>query len=157
MSFEDTIVGFVGGFLISLLTFYVGMQVQRRAERKNFLRKHIRQFYPILRGLAMDLGYAVSLKLKDNSDLKSLADVSSKISMELESFSAAYLKLRESGLEPELESCDRDAANELKGLYTMLKMENPLALMSNLDRYHNKVIVCRNLVESYLKGKWWQF
>ena len=155
MSFEDTIIGLVGGFLISILTFYVGMQVQRRAERKSFLREHIRQYYPILRELAIDLGYAVSAKLQDSWDSKSLADVSSKISKELESFATAYLKLRQSGLEPELESCDRDTANELKGLYTMWKMENPAALMSNLDRYHTRVIVCRNLVEGYLKGKWW--
>jgi hypothetical protein len=153
MSLEDTITGLIGGFLISLLTFYVGMQIQRRAEQKRFLREHIRQFFPILRELAADLSYVVSIRLQDNPDTTSLATITEKISKGFECFITTYFKLRQSGLEPELESCDQNTANELKGLYTMWKIEGSTALVSNLERYHNKVIICRNLVEGYLKER----
>jgi hypothetical protein len=156
MSSEDTIIGLVGGVIVSVVMFYIGMLVQRRADRKSFLREHIRQFYPILRELSIDLGYALSSKLKDNFEIKSLEDVLPKISNQFESYTALYLKLTQNGLEPELESVDQNTANELKGLYILWKLENPVSVSSNFDKYHAKVIICRNLVESYLKGKWWQ-
>lgn len=156
MSAEDTIIGLVGGAVVSVVMFYIGMLVQRRADRKNYLREHIRQFYPILRELSTDLSYALSLKLQENFNLNSLKDVLPKISTGFESYTIAYLKLRQSGLEPELESVNQNTANELKGLYVLWKLENPVSLSSNFDRYHAKVTVCRNLVETYLKGRWWQ-
>jgi hypothetical protein len=156
MSVEDTIIGLIGGFAISVVTFYVGMQIQRRAERKGFLREHVRRFYPILRELATDLSYAISTKLHDNPDPTSLADVLSKMSKEFDSYTAAYLELRKGGLEPELESSDKNTADELKGLYVLWKLESSSAFAGNFEPYLSKVIICRNLVEAYLRGKWWR-
>jgi hypothetical protein len=156
MSVEDTIIGLIGGFAISIVTFYVGTQIQRRSERKGFLREHVRRFYPILRELATDLGYAISMKLHDDLETTSLVDVLSRISKEFESYTAAYLELRKSGLEPELETSDKDTANELKGLFVLWKLESAVVLANNFEPCHSKVIICRNLVEGYLKGKWWQ-
>jgi len=42
-------------------------------------------------------------------------------------------------------------ANELKGLFTSLKMEGLIAFKDKFDFYFSKVIVCKNLVEDYLK------
>jgi len=151
MSLEDTIVGLIGGFLISLATFYIGMKAQRRAERKQVLREHVRKFFPLLRELGDDLSYAMSIKLRSEADSASFAGLTKKIALKFESFEAAYSTFREAGLEPELESSNRSAANELKGLFISWKMENRATLADKLDQYYSKVIVCRNLVESYLK------
>jgi hypothetical protein len=156
MSVEDTIIGLIGGFAISIVTFYIGMQVQQRSERRSFLREHVRQFYPILQELTMELDYGISITLQDGLDESSLVNVSSRITKKLESYKEAYNALRDSGLEPELESSDKNAANELKGLYNLCKLETSAGVPSKFDRYHEKTKVCRNLVESYLKGKWWR-
>lgn len=152
MSLEDTIVGLIGGFLISLVTFYVGMQIQQRKERKQALREHIRKFFPILRELTDDLSYAVSIKLRSERDLESFDDLAKKISSKFEFFEGTYSTFRNSGLEPELESTDKKTANELKGLFTSWKMEGPSTIKDKVDQYYSKVIVCKNLVEGYLKG-----
>lgn len=120
MSLEDTIVGLIGGFFISLITFYISMYLQQRKEKKEELKKHIRKFYPILRELKDDLSYAVSIKLRGESESGSFDDLSRKISSKFKLFEAAYLEFRNNGFEPELESVDKNMANVLKGLFTSL-------------------------------------
>jgi hypothetical protein len=151
VSLEDTIVGLVGGFLISLITFYIGMRIQRQIERKQALREHIRKFFPTLRELTDDLSYAISIKLRSEQDLESFGDVTKKICAKFELFEEIYSTLRNSGLEPELESADKKTANELKGLFILWRMEGTSNFKDKIDQYYSKVIVCKNLVEAYLK------
>jgi len=151
MGLEDTIVGFVGGLFISLASVYAGMYLQRRKERKETLRKHIRNFYPILRELVDDFSYAISIKLRSESESDSFDELSGKISSKFESFVRVYSEFRNVGFEPELESVDKAMANELKGLYTSLKMEGLMSFKNKFDYYYLKVKVCKNLVEAYLR------
>jgi len=90
--------------------------------------------------------------LRSERDLESFDDLAKKISSKFEFFKGAYSTFRNSGLEPELESIDKKTANELKGLFTSWKMEGPSTLKDKVDQYYSKVIVCKNLVEGYLKG-----
>lgn len=98
------------------------------------------------------MSYAVSIRLRSDLDQVSFDYLTKKIISKLESFQAAYSAFRDVGLEPELESSDRDTANELKGLFISWVMESPTTFGDKLDEYYSKVVVCRNLVESYLKS-----
>lgn len=151
MTIEDTLVGLVGGFVISIVTFYVGMKITRRAERREKLRKHVRKFFPLLRELGDDLSYAISISMRSDARGTRFEDLSEKIVSKLNSFEMAYSNFRGAGLEPELESSDKRMSNELKGLFTLWKMDDHVTLPNKFSLYYSKVLVCRNLLEDYLK------
>lgn len=151
MTIEDTLLGLVGGFLISMVTFYISMKITRRKERREELKKHVRKFFPLLRELADDLSYAISTIMRSEPNDASLENLLEKIIAILNSFRKAYSDFREAGLEPELESSDKKLSNELKGLFITWKMDDHTSLHNKLNSYYSKVLVCRNLLESYLK------
>lgn len=139
------------GFVISIVTFYIGMKITRRAERREKLRKHVRKFFPLLRELGDDLSYALSISMRSDARDTQFEGLSEKIISKLNSFGMAYSNFREAGLEPELESSDKRMSNELKGLFILWKMYDHATLPNKFDIYFSKVLVCRNLVEGYLK------
>jgi len=151
LTIEDTVVGLIGGFALSMITFYVGMKITGMKERRERLRKHIRKLFPILRELGDDLSYAISIKMRSEVKETRLDDLSQKIAIKLNSFVTIYSNFRAAGLEPELDSSDEKMSNELKGLFTSWKMDDQSAVSNKLDLYRSKVIVCKNLLESYLK------
>lgn len=151
MTIEDTLIGLVGGFVISLVTFYVSMKLKRRTARRESLRKHVRKFFPILRELGDDLSYTISIRMRNDTRATRIKELSEKIVIKLNSFEKTYTDFRMAGLEPELESSDKKMSNELKGLFTMWKIDDPIALPNKLNIYYSKVLACRNLLESYLK------
>ena len=58
----DIIVGLIGGFGISILTFIISRRITRKAERVEMLREHIRKFFPALKEMGDDLSYFIALK-----------------------------------------------------------------------------------------------
>lgn len=147
----DTILGLIGGFFITLISFLIHQKLTRKAERVENLRKHIRKFFPILKELGDDLSYVISIRLRSDSSVIESKNLTEKISEKLILFEQTFSKFRSNGLEPELDSSDSKLLNELKGLFIMWKMDNRKVLSNNIDTYHSKVIVCQNLVENYLK------
>lgn len=151
MTIEDTLVGLIGGFIISIVTFYIGMKITRVAERREKLREHVRKFVPRLKELGTDLSYAISISLRSDAKDTRFKDLLEKIVSNLNSFERIYSNFAEAGLEPELESSDKKMSNELKGLFILWKMDDHDSLPNKLNSYHSKVRVCRNLIEDYLK------
>jgi hypothetical protein len=89
--------------------------------------------------------------LREEQEFESFDDLARKISSKFDFFKATYLKFRSNGYEPELEAMDKKMANELKGLFVLLRVEDSSNLKNKVDHYYSKVIVCKNLVEEYLK------
>lgn len=151
LTVEDTIIGLVGGFSLSLVTFYLSTKVTRKAERKENLRKHVRKFFPLLRELGEDLSYATSMRMRSGSTDTQFEELSAKIAKELDYFAFIYANFRKAGLEPELESSDKRMSDELKGLFTLWKIGGHNTLADNPEKYYSRILICRNLIEGYLK------
>jgi len=150
MTIQDTIIGLMGGFLISLLTFYVSQKIRKTEAKRERLRKHVRIFFPLLRELRDDLSYAISMKMRGET-VSPFKELLEKVVTNLDSFEEAYMNFRKAGLEPELESSDKSMSVELKGVFTLWKMDDHDALHNELNVYYSKVLVCLNLLEDYLK------
>ena len=147
----DTVVGLIGGFVLSMITFLIGLKITKNKERRERLRKHIRKFFPLLSELAVDLSYTISTQMRSKTNDPPSRNLLEKIVKKLNSFEKAYSELRGAGLEPELESSDKKMSVEIKGLFTTWKIDGHKNLANKLNVYYSKAIVSRNLVESYLK------
>lgn len=151
ISYTNIILSYILGFISSIILIIIGVKIQRKEERKKLLKKELRLFYPLIENLNDDIIYAMYVKSRFNENGSTQFDnIIFNIINGFTEFEHEYKALRNQGLLPELETVHHDLSIQLKGTYNLWKIKSNY-LSNELEKFLERVSVCKNLLENFLK------
>lgn len=143
--------GFAGGLIGGFVIEHYRLKHVLKVEKIKRLAPYLEQVYPIIRDLTIDSAYAIELQQRGDKNLPLLK----KLCKCLKEFGSWYRVFRQNGMEPELESLDRDLCRLLSGVFVYSQLSAKYGtsyIFQRLERFHSVCLKGRESLEKLLKG-----